>query len=96
MAKKLYDIAIASGSYTDVEGNKKNRYSTIGVVMQGDDGNAFAILERNANLAGFPYDATKGNSVVASLFKPDASGQTQAPKQNQASNAGEMKDDIPF
>lgn len=94
MAKKLYDIAVASGSYTDVEGNKKNRYATIGVVMQGDDGNAFAILERNANLAGFPYDATKGNSVVASLFKPDASGQTQAPQRNQS--PAEMKDDIPF
>ena len=92
MAKKLYDIAVANGSYTDVEGNKKNRYANIGVVMQSDDGNAFAILERNANLAGFPYDATKGNSVVASLFKPD--GQTQAPQRNQSPS--EMKDDIPF
>lgn len=92
MAKKLYDIAVANGSYTDVEGNKKNRYATIGVVMQSDDGNAFAILERNANLAGFPYDATKGNSVVASLFKPD--GQAQAPQRNQS--PAEMKDDIPF
>lgn len=92
MAKKLYDIAVANGSYTDVEGNKKNRYANIGVVMQSDDGNAFAILERNANLAGFPYDATKGNSVVASLFKPD--GQAQAPQRNQS--LSEMKDDIPF
>lgn len=93
MAKKLYDIAVANGSYTDVEGNKKNRYANIGVVMQTDDGNAFAILERNVNLAGFPYDAEKGNSVIASLFQPDS--QTRGQKQT-PNSASEMKDDIPF
>ena len=94
MAKKLYDIAVANGSYTDVEGNKKNRYANIGVVMQSDDGNAFALLERNVNLAGFPHDDSKGNSVIASLFKADGGGQKQEPQRNKS--ASEMTDDIPF
>lgn len=95
MAKKLYDIAVANGSYIDVEGNKKNRYANIGVVMQSDDGNAFALIDRSANLAGFPYDESKGNSIIASLFKPNADGQKQAPKRN-AEDVSEMADDIPF
>lgn len=95
MAKKLYDIAVANGSYTDVEGNKKNRYANIGVVMQSEDGNAFALIDRSANLAGFPYDESKGNSIIASLFKPNADGQKQAPKRN-AESVSEMTDDIPF
>ena len=95
MAKKLYDIAVANGSYTDVEGNKKNRYANIGVVMQSDDGNAFALIDRSANLAGFPYDESKGNSIIASLFKPNADGKKQAPKRN-AEDVSEMAHDIPF
>jgi|DEB0MinimDraft_4_1074332.scaffolds.fasta_scaffold16263_7 hypothetical protein len=95
MAKKLYDISVVNGSYTDVEGNKKNRYTNIGVIMETDDGNSFALIDRSANLAGFPYDESKGNSIVASLFKPNTDGQKQAPKRN-VESVSEMTDDIPF
>ena len=62
--------------------------------MQTDDGNSFAILERNVNLAGFPYDETKGNSVIASLFKSDGNEQNQTSKRSET--VQDLKDDIPF
>lgn len=95
MAKKLYDISVINGSYIDVEGNKKNRYTNIGVVMESDDGNAFALIDRSANIAGFPYDESKGNSIIASLFKPNPDGHKQAPKRNNDA-VSEITDDIPF
>ena len=53
MAKKLYEMAVKAGSYTNANGDTKNRYVNIGVVMQSDDGGAFALLEPHVNLAGF-------------------------------------------
>ena len=39
------------GSYTDREGNNKNRYVDIGVEMQNDNGSYF-LLDPTVNLAG--------------------------------------------
>lgn len=90
MAKKLYDIAVANGKYVDKEGNEKNSYRNIGVVLEGDNG-AYMLLERSVNLAGFPVNDKNPTTVLASMFKTDgnASG-------NKAGNISELKDDIPF
>lgn len=67
MSKK-YELAVKVGSYTDRNGQEKNRYQNIGVVM--DKGNGpFLLLNRHFNPAGVPCDPQK-DSIIVSMFKP--------------------------
>lgn len=97
MAKKLYDMAVKIGSYTDRDGNSKNRYQNIGVVIQGDDG-PYMLLDRHFNPAGIPNPDNRSN-VLVSLFKPrenngqQGSNNRQPPAQQQSYG---FDDDIPF
>jgi hypothetical protein len=93
MAKKLYDMAVKSGSYTNANGDTKNRYVNIGVVMQSDDGGAFALLEPHVNLAGF--NRGDRDSVMVSLFKPNSDGQASANKPA-PKDLDKIEDEIPF
>lgn len=43
MAKKLYNVVAITGKYTDRQGNEKNRYLTIGAVIQTDKGMSLRI-----------------------------------------------------
>ena len=38
MATRKYDVAVKTGSYTDQAGAVKGRYTNIGVMMDGDNG----------------------------------------------------------
>jgi hypothetical protein len=91
--KKAYDLCAVVGSYTDRQGVQKSRYQTIGAVMVKDDGGKFIIMERWFNPAGVPHDASRGNSILLSMFEPkqDNGQGGQAP-------AGKAPDpdDIPF
>ncbi len=87
MAKKLYDISVANGKYTDKEGNEKNVYKKIGVILEGDNG-PYMLLERSVNLAGFAVNDKSPNTVLASMFADTPNGQN--------TSASNMKDDIPF
>jgi len=55
MTKKLYDLTVKTGEYTDREGNTKANWLTIGALMEGNDGNMFAMIERTFNPAGVPF-----------------------------------------
>jgi len=93
--KKAYDMAVVVGSYTDSTGQQKNRYQNIGAVMVKDDGGKFILMERSFNPAGLPYDASKGNNVLVSLFEPRQHGQS-APAAGAGSPPPGGEDDIPF
>jgi hypothetical protein len=68
MAKKLYDAAVKTGSYTDRNGQQKNRYENIGVVLQGNEG-PYLMLKRTFNPAGVtPREGS--DSILVSLFTP--------------------------
>jgi len=69
MAKRKYDLAVKVGQYTDQAGATKNRYQNIGVVMQGDDGGFYALLDPMVNLAAVPRDPGK-DRVMVSMFEP--------------------------
>lgn len=94
--KKIYDLAVAVGKYTK-DGQEKNRYQTVGAVMQKDDGCKFILLERWFNPAGVPYDAGRGNSIMVSMFDPNKQGQGTGPSggSSRNSSAGD-DDDMPF
>lgn len=79
MPTKKYDLAVKTGSYVDREGKQKNRYQNIGVVMQGDDGGHYALLDPLINLAAVPREPGK-DRVMVSMFQPN-NDQQQAPRQ---------------
>lgn len=77
--RKVFDLAVATGSYTDAAGATKHRYQNVGAVMQGDDGRQFMLVERWFNPAGVPYDAARGNSILVGMFEPKGREERKAP-----------------
>ncbi len=84
MARKKYDLAVKTGTYTDRstgQNNIKNRYENIGSVMENDDGSQFLLLKRCINLAAFPTRNNDDDMIAVSRFEVrDQNGQ-QAPYQ---------------
>ena len=81
MAIKLYDVCVKTGSYTNSQGEQKNRYENIGTVMQGDDGGQFMLLKTTFNPAGVPNPENR-DTVMCSMFAPQTQqmqGQLQQP-----------------
>jgi len=68
--KKAYDLAVVVGHYTDNAGAEKSRYQNVGVVLVKDDGGKFILLDRSFNPAGIPFDGSKGNTILVSMFEP--------------------------
>jgi hypothetical protein len=90
MAKRLKDLAVKTGSYTDATGATKNRYQNIGVMMEGNDGGSYLLLDPLINLAAVPREAGK-DRIMVSMFDPKVEGQQppqRAPQRPQ--------DDVPF
>ena len=98
MAKKVKDLAVKLGEYTDNNGNTKGRWQNVGAMMQGDDGGSFLLLHRHFNPAGVMSGEGK-DSILVSMFDSnrDGGGQ-QAPQQQSAPAAApaDYDDDIPF
>ena len=98
------DLAVKTGSYTDRDGNQKNRYENIGKIMQGQDG-LYLLLKKTFNPAGVETGPGK-DMIVVSVFdqweKGDAPPQRQAPPQRESTGGaqgprgGDPDQDIPF
>ena len=99
MATIKYNLAVKTGSYTNGQGEQKNRYENIGSVFQGDNG-PFVILKRTFNPAGVPNPENK-DSIIVSCFEPRDNGaqnQSNAPQQQQSSAQApqDFSQDVPF
>jgi len=95
--RKAYDLAVVVGNYVDNTGAQKNQYQNIGVVLEKDDGGKFILLNRDFNPAGTPYDASKGNTIMVSMFAPKPQdGQQETPRKGKSTAAQAANDDIPF
>ena len=96
---KLYDLAVKTGSYTNQQGEEKNRYQNIGAVMSSDNGGKFILMHKWFNPAGVP-DERGGDSIIVSMFDPKPrqpqQQQQQPPQQQQPAVAKTFDDDIPF
>ena len=68
MAKKKYDLVVATGSY-QAGGETKKRWKTVGSVFVGDDGKPFLMLDRTFNPAGVPVEDGR-DSIIVSCFEP--------------------------
>jgi hypothetical protein len=82
MAHKTHDLAVKVGSYTNQQGEQKNRYQNVGALMQGDNG-PFIMLAKWFNPAGV-QDDRGGESILISVFEPKE--REQAPAQRPASS----------
>lgn len=67
MSKKIKDLAVATGKYTDRDGNEKTNWLNIGAIIQKDDGGKFMILERTFNPAGVPNPENR-STLIVSMF----------------------------
>lgn len=92
MPKKIYDLAVKTGSYADRNGETKNRYENIGSVLQMDDGGKVILLKRSFNPAGVPF-REGSDQIMVSMFPPKDAA-TPAPAPAPASTVHDQ--DIPF
>lgn len=67
MAKKIKDLAVATGTYQDGYGQEKRRYMNCGAVMENDDGGMFIMLNRFIDYAAIP-NPKGGESLLISAF----------------------------
>lgn len=100
MTHKIYDLAVKTGSYTNHEGQPKNRYQNVGAVMQKDDGGKFIMLAKWFNPAGV-VDERGGESILLSMFEPREKNNQSAlkqtkHKQTQDEGLAALDNDIPF
>lgn len=102
--QKIYDLAAVVDTYTGTDGKQKNKYQTVGAVLQKDDGGKFIILEKWFNPAGINSQPGK-TSIILSMFEPrdhNAPQQQAAPQQQrtappvQQAPVFDSDDDIPF
>ena len=95
-SKKIKDLSVKTGSYTDKNGQTKGTWENIGALFKSDDGSVFLTIKRTFNPAGITVEPGK-DSIVVSAFDLKQDGQQAAPApapQRQA--AAIPDDDIPF
>lgn len=71
MAKKLYDLLVKTGTY-EKDGETKNNYLNIGVVLEGDKG-PYMLLSKTFNPAGVVDERT---SVMVGMFSKQEKSQS--------------------
>ena len=93
---KMYELKVKTGSYTDVSGQSKNRYETIGSVMEGQNGGQYMLLKRTFNPAGVEVESGR-DSVMVSMFEPRAEFEDDIPNKPKGKpKAGTGYEDVLF
>lgn len=69
MPRKLFDLAVKTGSYVAQSGETKNRYENVGSVLRMDDGSQMMLLKRSFNPAGVPFK-DGSDQIAVSMFEP--------------------------
>lgn len=96
--KRIKDVAVKVGSYTDRSGATKNKWKNVGSLVQFDDGGQGLMLDTTFNPAGVPNPDGR-DSILLSFFDIKAEGAAAS-----GGNAGgrtraaapEPDDSIPF
>lgn len=87
MTKKIKNLSVATGKYTDHSGAEKTNWVNIGGIFQKDDGGKFMLIDRTFNPAGVPNPENK-SSIIVSMFDVK---ENEAPPSDKPDNT-----DIPF
>lgn len=92
MGKKLYDLSVKTGEFSK-DGETKNRYQSIGSMMENDEGKPFLLLYRWFNLAACVV-REGSDAVLVSCFEPREPGSKDKPAPRARRN--EDSGDAPF
>jgi hypothetical protein len=96
MAKKVKDLAVATGTYSDGYGQEKRRYMNCGALMENDEGGQFLMLNRYINYAALP-NPKGGESILISVFDlREKSSGDQAVDVAAPARAEDLDDEVPF
>lgn len=99
MAKRVKDLAVVTGSYTNSNGEEKRRYMNCGALMEGEDGNQFIMLNRFISYSILPRKQGS-ESILISVFdlreRDGAHGAPAQPSGNAQAFDPELDDDDPF
>lgn len=96
--KKIKNLSVAVGKYTDSNGNEKTNWLNIGGIFQKDDGGKFMIMNRTFNPAGVPNPENRETFIV-SMFDvkgDETSEQSASDKVEKGFNGSQTEEDIPF
>lgn len=85
--KKIYDAVVVTGKYTDGSGKEKNRYLTVGAVLENEHGHLSLKLEA-IPVVGF-------NGWV-NFYRPKEKTEGAPGKPDAQQGKDEFNDDIPF
>tara|TARA_R110002126_G_C10218505_1_gene478777 strand:+ start:199 stop:585 length:387 start_codon:yes stop_codon:yes gene_type:complete len=85
MARKLYDLSVKVGEYTNKAGETKGRWQNVGALMESDNG-MFIMLAKWFNPAGV-VDTRGGESILVSCFEPKPFGEGQQAEHRQPASA---------
>jgi hypothetical protein len=95
--KPTHDLAVKTGTYTDKNGEKRNRYLNVGKVFRNDDGGEFIAINRTFNPAGVPNPDGKEMVVISKFeIKDQNAAPAPAPKPQPKPAAEGDDGDIPF
>lgn len=91
MAKKIRDLAVKVGSYTDRNsGQEKARWESVGALMQNDeDQSYFIMLKKTFNPAGVSGQDGR-ESILISAFIPQDQRETHQSSQQNPSRQSEQ------
>lgn len=97
MVKRLNDLVVKVGEYTNSKGEKKTQYQNIGAELQGDDGSTYFLIDRWFNPAGVPdFNGKSSARIAVWKFPPrEQNNSASAPEQNTSRSAPSRGGDIP-
>lgn len=96
MAKKVKDLAVVTGTYTNGQGEEKRRYMNCGALMEGDDGNQFIMLNRFINYSVLPRKQGSESLLISVFDLRDREGGTETASEKPAMVSGDLDDEIPY
>lgn len=95
MAKRVKDLAVVTGSYTNSNGEEKRRYMNCGALMEGDDGGQFIMLSRFINYSILPRKQGSESILISVFDIREREGATDA-ADKPAMVSGDLDDDVPY
>lgn len=93
MSRKLYNVSVPNGNYTDDQGNDKTRWLNVGAVIENKNGNLNLIL----NAIPAPVQGQDRQSWLMNLFPvQNQQSEPTAPASNAPQHGGELDDGEPI
>jgi hypothetical protein len=96
MAKRVKDLAVVTGTYTNGQGEEKRRYMNCGALMEGDDGNQFIMLNRFINYAILPRKQGSESILVSVFDLRERDGADTSTAEKPAMVSGDLDDEVPY